>query len=338
MNEILFSVVVSIFNIEKYVKRCIDSIVNQTYQNLEIILVDDGSTDSSGKICDSFSKIDARIKVIHKTNQGLGMARNTGLDYATGEYICFFDGDDFVDLRLFEICNNYLKEKKVDILDYDFYSYANNHFEINKFNRKEKLYLRKEIMDVLVPNTFFDSKDYRFYGSAWTKIYRLNTCKRIGFKFVSEREFISEDYFTILKFYNKIDSIMIIKEKLYFYCLNDGSLTHSYIKDRLEKNMFQYEQSIKLILDQNLDKKLISYVGMRFFINILAHIKTLNHNAQFSIDKKSKEIYLIIKNKNFVEIINSIHLHTKNYKLALILLLIKMRMYAVVFLIFKHLN
>ena len=95
--EDLISVIVPVYNVEKYLNKCIDSIINQTYKNLEIILVDDGSQDSSGKICDEYTKKDNRIKVIHKENGGVSSARNIGLNNATGEWIAFIDADDWVD-------------------------------------------------------------------------------------------------------------------------------------------------------------------------------------------------------------------------------------------------
>ena len=96
MSSPLVTIVVPIYNVEKYLTRCVDSIINQTYQNLEIILVDDGSPDNCPRICDEYAKKDHRIKVIHKINAGLGMARNTGIENATGKYICFFDSDDYI--------------------------------------------------------------------------------------------------------------------------------------------------------------------------------------------------------------------------------------------------
>lgn len=92
------TVVLPIYNVEKYLNRCIQSVVNQSYNNLEIILVDDGSTDRSGTLCDEWEKKDSRIRVIHKKNAGLGEARNSGIDSSTGQYICFFDSDDYIRL------------------------------------------------------------------------------------------------------------------------------------------------------------------------------------------------------------------------------------------------
>lgn len=95
-SKLKVSVIVPIYNVEKYLKKCIKSIIGQTYENIEIILVEDGSPDNSSEICDEFAKMDKRIKVIHKKNEGVSAARNSGLDVATGDYVCFVDGDDYV--------------------------------------------------------------------------------------------------------------------------------------------------------------------------------------------------------------------------------------------------
>jgi len=106
----LVTVVVPIFKVEKYLNRCIESIVKQTYEKIEIILVDDGSPDNCPEMCDEWAKKDSRIKVIHKQNAGLGMARNTGIDNANGEYICFFDSDDYIHPNTIE--KAYISAKK----------------------------------------------------------------------------------------------------------------------------------------------------------------------------------------------------------------------------------
>ena len=123
MNLPKVSVVIPVYNVEKYLDRCIDSVVNQTYRNIEIILVDDGSPDGCPKKCDEWSEKDSRIKVIHKENQGLGMARNTGIDNATGEYIFFFDSDDFVETTLVEKCLFAIKTTASDAAVFGRYDY-----------------------------------------------------------------------------------------------------------------------------------------------------------------------------------------------------------------------
>ena len=111
----LISIVVPIYNVEKYLEKCINSIIIQTYKNIEIILVNDGSTDSSGKICDIYLKIDKRIKVVHKKNGGLSDARNVGIENAKGKYIAFIDSDDFLDSDFIEILYNLIIEYNADV-------------------------------------------------------------------------------------------------------------------------------------------------------------------------------------------------------------------------------
>ena len=120
------SIVVPVYNVENYIEECINSIINQTYKNLEIILVDDGSTDSSGKICDKFAKNDDRIKVIHKKNEGLGKTRNVRILESTGDYLFFVDSDDFIDLNTIEKLYNRSNNGTMDLVICDYYKYYNN--------------------------------------------------------------------------------------------------------------------------------------------------------------------------------------------------------------------
>ena len=108
----LISIIVPIYNVEKYIHKCIESIINQTYKNLEIILVDDGSPDNCGNICEEYAKNDSRIKVIHKENNGLSSARNAGLEICKGDYIGFVDSDDYIELNMYEVLINALKNTR----------------------------------------------------------------------------------------------------------------------------------------------------------------------------------------------------------------------------------
>src|SRR5574344_1424030 len=104
------SIIVPIYNVEKYLDRCMESLLNQTLKDIEIIMVDDGSPDNCPKMCDEYAKRDKRVKVIHKKNGGLGYARNSGLDIATGEYVAFVDSDDYVDVNMYETLYNFAKD------------------------------------------------------------------------------------------------------------------------------------------------------------------------------------------------------------------------------------
>ena len=138
------SVIVPIYNVEQYLRKCIDSIINQTYKNLEIILVDDGSWDNSPRICDEYAKRDNRIKVIHKKNGGLADARNTGLKMITGNYISFIDSDDYIEKTMYEKMIKVILKYNADIIECNLnYKYGNQlitmteGYKTQEFNRKD---------------------------------------------------------------------------------------------------------------------------------------------------------------------------------------------------------
>ena len=147
MSNGLVTIVLPIYNVEKYLNRCINSIVNQTYKNLEIILVDDGSPDKCSQMCDEWEKKDTRIKVVHKQNEGLGMARNTGIENATGDYICFFDSDDYLELTAIEKLYKLAKKTDSDIVTYGYSKVddSGNIYEKSIPNVKKTTYEKKEI-------------------------------------------------------------------------------------------------------------------------------------------------------------------------------------------------
>ena len=199
MEPIKFSIVLPIYNVEKYLKRCLDSVLGQTYKNYEVIMVDDGSTDNCPAICDNYAAMDARVKVIHKQNAGLGMARNTGIENATGDYICFFDSDDFVATNLLELCAKELEKENYDIVAFDYSDYKDGNV-INSPERAAKTVFKGERVrsDFLKLMIYSLGNAERLHCCAWNKVYSMQLIGRIGFRFASEREYISEDYFSNL--------------------------------------------------------------------------------------------------------------------------------------------
>ena len=144
MEKDLISIIIPVYNVEKYLKECVDSVRKQTYKNLEIILIDDGSKDNSGKLCDELAKEDNRIKVIHKENGGLSDARNVGIENATGEYIQFIDSDDFVEKDMIEIYIMIFVKKKL--------MFQCVHFIYIKMEKKQQMQAIKE--KFLIKNKF----------------------------------------------------------------------------------------------------------------------------------------------------------------------------------------
>jgi len=241
MNQPLVTVVVPIYNVEKYLKRCVDSIINQTYKNLEIILVDDGSPDNCPKICDEYAKKDHRVKVIHKLNEGLGMARNTGIENATGKYICFFDSDDYVDLTTVEECCFLAEKESADLVCF-------GHIE-ESFDGKilanripvppKDVFVGEEVTQILMPMTLsYDARhgeDWNLSLSAWCEMFSMDIIRKQGWRFVSEREIISEDIYSVLEYYQYSKKVVFIKKPFYHYISNPVSLSKSYRPDRYEK-------------------------------------------------------------------------------------------------------
>ena len=154
-NEInpFVSIIVPVYNVESYLRRCLNSILLQSYSNIEVIVVDDGSTDLSGTICDEYQKQDSRVKVIHKTNQGLGAARNTGLKIAKGEYISFVDSDDYIDLNMIEVlleaCLKTESEIAICAVEYEL---LDNTKIINFTTSKETIYSSQQAIQNLCSN------------------------------------------------------------------------------------------------------------------------------------------------------------------------------------------
>lgn len=234
------SVIVPVYNVQKYLDRCVDSIVKQTYQNLEIILVDDGSKDNSGTMCDSYS--DSRIKVIHKANAGLGMARNSGIEMATGQYIMFVDSDDYIDLDMIEKLYSDLIKAKADTVIGGFKRVFSNHTD-NFFNPYAgKTYSNDQILNEVLPKMMGKNSeiDDHIEMSAWKVLFSADVIKKNKLYFPSEREFISEDIIFDTEYYPRCSKVVMSSDIGYNYCDNEDSLTTRYNPNRfkLQKKLY----------------------------------------------------------------------------------------------------
>lgn len=232
----LVTVVVPIYNVERYLERCLSSIVNQTYTNLEILLVDDGSTDGCPQICDAYAEGDSRIRVIHKANAGLGMARNTGIDAATGDYICFFDSDDYVEPDTIEACVAVAAENGADMVVFGFEDVTPDGTTYASYPpcSPKMLFEGEEIMRRLLPLSLWDNGSHMPL-CAWNKLYSLAVIRDSGWRFVSEREIISEDYYSLTALHAYLRRVCVLDRTLYHYMVNTASLSRSFKADRFEK-------------------------------------------------------------------------------------------------------
>jgi glycosyltransferase involved in cell wall biosynthesis len=301
--ENLISVVIPVYNVEKYLNRCVSSVVNQTYSNLEIILVDDGSPDNCPQMCDDWAKKDCRIKVIHKGNAGLGMARNTGIEIATGDYICFFDSDDYVDITTLEKCYNVAKEEKVDIVLFGKKTLDKNGKVIVETipEAEKKRYagdeIQKRILPDLIENSSKDVIVKKLVFSACICLFSMPLIKKTNWRFVSERQIISEDCYSLMYLYKYVSSVAILSEPLYYYCENQASLTHVYREDRFEKCKHFYSEAIKLADDHGYCEEVYKRISGLFISFSLAAMKMIVSSNMTSKEQR-KAIFSIVKDES----------------------------------------
>lgn len=241
MYEPLISVIVPVYNVERYLTKCVKSIENQTFKNIEIILIDDGSTDNSGKMCDQFALENQRIKVIHKKNGGLSDARNCGVSIARGEYIGFVDSDDFIHKDMYRTLYNLMVEYKVDITEIGYRSvFDGNDVTDEKMDPNSPsapLVFDKECASI------YCLMNYHSSNHVWDKLYKKEIWGQFTFPFGKHYE----DYFIMFEVINSVSKIATLDLKLYYYVQRNGSIMRSSFSmkkhsDHLEAdiNMFRF--------------------------------------------------------------------------------------------------
>lgn len=211
------SVIVPIYNTEKYLHRCLNSIINQTYKELEIILVDDGSKDSSPQICDEFAEKDSRVKVIHKKNEGVANARNTAISMATGEYLAFVDSDDFIDKAMFERLINNAVKNDADI--------AICGFKITSGDECETIYIDEEhtFNSQRALEHLYIDMDFCFV-TLWGKIFKRDLFNDI----IIPSVVCAEDNYVLYKIFLKSKTIVYDKSEMYMYYYRTDSATKTF--------------------------------------------------------------------------------------------------------------
>ena len=330
MQHIKVSVIVPIYNVENYLPRCMDSLLNQTLKEIEIILVDDESPDNCPKMCDEYAKKDNRIKVIHKTNGGLGFARNSGMAIATGEFLAFIDSDDYVDVSMFEKLYNTAKAEALDTV-YCGFNKVSSTLEITPVREVDAIKIfdaKEEIEGVLLDMIGTEPSypvDRKYSMSVWHGIYSKSIIDMHNIKFPSEREFISEDIIFHIDYLLKAKKIAFIPDAMYYYCSNESSLTKSFRADRFEKNKILHAEICRKMSSEmnnskfqlRADRLLIGYTRSLLF--------SLGHFG-FS----SKEIVRIIKticsDKIWLELLKYYPIEQLALKYRFVLLSIKFKM------------
>ncbi|MDO4465994.1 MAG: glycosyltransferase [Bacillota bacterium] len=265
------SVIVPVYNVEKYVAKCIDSILSQTYTDFELILIDDGSTDQSGTICDLYKEKDERIIVIHQKNQGVSVARNAGLDISKGTYITFVDSDDWIEPEMYEVMISTLKEKNVDMI-----ACGINHYSEEKEFLFSELKEKGSYISIQILSTLFAMPN-PIGGCIWNKVYKRENIASVryleGMKMVEDRMYL----FSIFQNFKSA-----IKIPDCFYNVTERSLSATHIKNiSVPCNMIR--GSYQLLKCAKKHSKEIYALSMdKFLDDCLVHIPRITEIGKIS--------------------------------------------------------
>lgn len=264
----LISVIIPVYNVEKYLSQCINSILNQTIKNLEIILVDDGSLDDSGNICDEFSKKDNRIVVIHKENNGLSSARNAGLEIAKGNYVCFVDSDDWLDENMYETLLKLIKDTNSDISCCRFFKTADSEEKIPSINDE----IIQSFNNIEGLSNFYTDL-YTQTVVAWNKLYARKLFDNVIYPIGK----IHEDEGTTYKLFYKANKITYTNKSLYYYRTTPNSITTSKFNKKRLAIIDIYDEKIKFIKNINNDNLYAKTLKWYLFTLINCYLECSNN-------------------------------------------------------------
>lgn len=285
LNNPMVSIIVPVYNVEKYLGKCIKSLLQQTYSNIQIILINDGSTDSSGIICNKYSDFDKRIFVLHKQNEGVSVARNAGIDISIGEYLLFVDGDDWLEDNAVAELIEIQKNDNSDVIMFGFFQEdfnGNNQKSISfqKNHLKNKDQIMKALPDLIKNESI---------NPLWNKLYKSNIIKDNDIK-LDNLISIGEDALFNYKVFSKINCLTIIDKCFYHYIKdNSESLTQKY--NPIKYNMLIYVNGFLL---RNFSGNILLAAKFIRLKNIYSCLLDIVVNASLSFTDKKNNIYYIL--------------------------------------------
>ncbi|MBR2043690.1 MAG: glycosyltransferase family 2 protein [Clostridia bacterium] len=266
----MYSIIVPIYKVEKYLPRCIESVLAQTYKDFELILVDDGSPDGCSSICEQYKKRDSRIKTIHKENGGLVSARKAGLEIASGDYICFVDGDDFISCDMLENYENTLNSNKVDVICTGYSRYFNEDKIVSMPQKIKNGFYNKNDLQTQIYHRMLSVKPfYNFYifPSVCSKCFRKQIADLV-YRDIPNNISLGEDVAATYAILLKANSISVIDYCGYMYRQNPDSMTHTYDKNLHEKirNLIVYLKNIEASTDWAVGNQINEYIIFLLFL------------------------------------------------------------------------
>ena len=283
--EKLISIIVPVYNAEKYIDRCINSILRQTYENIEVILVNDGSTDRSPDICDKYAAKNERIKVIHKTNGGVASARNAGIKAAKGDYIGFMDNDDYIQENMYEILEREISKNNAYIVKI-LINFVDEEGHVIGVNESQNEYIK-----------IINAKDYlksimlqKGDVACWSKLFKREIFER--YSFLEGRW--NEDFLLMFKIMNEVESMISINEYTYNYVQRKGSYSKSGFNQGIIDNVVNANWAIEYLLEN--DVELVEYAYRLFFHQSIPYLMFLPIKEMTPKNKVFIMIRIYLKN------------------------------------------
>ena len=280
MNNIQISIIIPIFNSEKYLKRCLDSLTNQTLKDIEIICINDGSTDKSLKILNDFAKIDSRIKIINQNNQGQSVARNIGIKKACGKYIGFVDADDWVDKDFFEKLYYAAEKNNCDIA-------AAGIIRLHKLNKKFHLKFDHEVITQDV-NKKFELCDVPELSYVWNKIYNREAFLKNNLKF--EEGIFYEDVILTPEILYNLGKLVTVPDTYYYYWRSSNSTVTQRSNKANKDSIYAHNKAKNYIIEHNIDISTHEPITKRYKILGVTILKIRQKG-----NKKTTSLFNIIK-------------------------------------------
>lgn len=294
------SVIIPVYNVEDYLEACLLSVIDQTFTNLEIIIINDGSTDQSGVICDRFKETDSRIIVCHKVNEGLSVARNIGIGMATGELISFIDSDDTIRVDMFEILYNQMLEHNADLVFCDYYRKGKK-IETT-YRNDERIEARSFSGDQLL-EMLFEQEYCILLPVAWNKLYKRDLFDSIRYPVGRYHE----DEYVIHRILSKVKKAIYINQKLYGYQVREKSIV-SIGNNKMKNDKLDALQDRLVFLKDSVCKKLY-IIAVRFYIKEIIwecmKIEDIHENRQF-IMQQSVRLKTVLKEEKSIGLLNRI--------------------------------
>lgn len=312
MNEIYFSIIVPIFNMEKYISDAIESILQQSFKSFELILVNDGSTDNSKEICEQYKKKDGRIKLITTENQGAGLARNTGIENASGKYLFFVDPDDVVlDDALEKMYEETIK-KEADLYVFGYEQQTRENKNKKHFKKVDEFYTGEELRKNY-DMTFLD-KNKKIEGFPWNNLFLNEKVKKYNIRYPNLKR--KEDIIFMYRYINIISSIKFCNIIIYRYFTNFMNEYNKMSKEYLEQDTIKFKELYKTTLEWS-NENYISMINiMIYYLNgVWKYIKKyIIQNTDINNKEKEKKIREILNTKEIQDSMNYLKDNNKHLK------------------------